>query len=217
LLQRCTLEHPVSLPSFTEHHMRFWRDVQSQGERMERWIKTATLEQKQRAASVSFPSSQDGPSLSMENVRQITENPMQYTLGFVGAELPHLVRMHSAILCTESDPGFITSDAPVIWFDPEWYKKPPIYRSPSLSDPRLEITLPISPTQMLLLTHPRSDQSPQSIQYVDVPETVVVEANRRLRFQTDKEFVVRRAIVDPRWFDRGTPPPDTWEAMQDQS
>jgi hypothetical protein len=64
-------------PSFSEHHMRFWRDVQSQGERMERWIETATPQQKQRAASVSFPSSQDGPSLSMENVRQITENPMQ--------------------------------------------------------------------------------------------------------------------------------------------
>jgi hypothetical protein len=44
---------------------------------MERWIETATPQQKQRAASVSFPSSQDGPSLSMENVRQITENPMQ--------------------------------------------------------------------------------------------------------------------------------------------
>ena len=45
-------------PSFSEHHMRFWRDVQSQGERMERWIETATPQQKQRAASVSFPSSQ---------------------------------------------------------------------------------------------------------------------------------------------------------------
>lgn len=203
-------------PSFSDHHMKFWKDVQLQGERMERWIKTATPEEKKRAASVSFPSSKDRPSMSMEEVRQITQNPMQYTLGFVGAELPHLIRMQSTILCTESDPGFITSDAPVIWFDPEWYKKPPIYRSPSLSDPRLEITMPISPSQLLLLKHPRSDGSLQPIQNVDVSEAVVVEANRRLRFQSDKEFVVRRGMIDPRWFDRGTPPPDTWEATHAQ-
>jgi hypothetical protein len=202
-------------PTFNDHHMRFWKEVQSKGEQMERWIKTATPEEKQRAASVSLPSSQDRPSMSMEDVRKITENPMRFTLGFVGAELPHLIRMRSTILCTDSDPGFITSDAPVIWFDPDWYKKPPIYRSPSLSDPRLEITLPISPNQMLLLTHPQDDEGVQPIQYLDVSETVVVEANRRLRFQSDKEFVASRAFIDPRWFERGTPPPDTWGARQD--
>jgi uncharacterized protein DUF4238 len=199
-------------PRFREHHRRFWNDVQLQGERMERWLKTATPEEKQRAASVSFPSSESRLSMSMEDVRQITQNPMQHALGFVSAELPLLVQMNSTILCTESDPGFITSDAPVIWFDPEWYKKPPLYRSPSFSDPRLEITMPISPNQMLLLTHSRDDESPQPLQYLDTPDTVVVEANRRLRFQSDKEFVVRRGIVDPRWFDPGVPPPDTWEA-----
>jgi hypothetical protein len=198
-------------PSFSDHHMKFWDEVRSIGEQVERQMKTATPEEKQRAASVSFPSSQSRPTLSMENVRQITENPMRYTLGFVGVELPHLVKMHSTILCTDSDPGFITSDAPVIWFDPDWHKKPPLFRSPSLSDLRLEITLPISPDQLLMLTHPRDEVDQQPIQYLDVPEKVVVEANRRLRFQSDKEFVVRRAFIDPKWFDPGTPPPDTWE------
>jgi hypothetical protein len=49
-------------PSFSDHHMKSWKDVQSQGERMERWIKTATPEEKKRAASMSFPSSNDRPS-----------------------------------------------------------------------------------------------------------------------------------------------------------
>jgi hypothetical protein len=199
-------------PSFSDHHMKFWNDVRLQGERMERWLKTAPPEEKQRAARESFSSPQDRPSISMEDVRRITQNPMQYTLGFVGAELPHLIRMRCTILCTESDPGFITSDAPVIWFDPDWYKKHPIYRSPSLSDPLLEITMPISPNQLLLLNHLPKVGSLKPIQYFDVPETVVVEANRQLRFQSDKDFVVRRGVVDPKWFDPGTPPPDTWEA-----
>ena len=41
-----------------------------------------------------------------------------------------------------SEIGFITSDNPVVWFDPEGHKKPPLYRSASFSDPKLEITFP---------------------------------------------------------------------------
>jgi hypothetical protein len=201
-------------PSFRDHQIKFWQDIQAQGERMERWMKAATPEEKQRAASASLPpSSRDRPSISMDHVRQITESPMQYALGFVAAELPILVQMRATILCTESDPGFITADAPVVWFDPEAYKKPPMFRSPSFSDPRLEITLPISPNQLLLLNHPESAEASSLIRYIDVSENIVADVNRRLCFCCDKDFVVRRAATDPRWFERGVPAPDSWEAM----
>ena len=200
-------------PTFRDHQIKFWQDVQAQGERMERWTKTATPEEKRRAAGVSFPASRDRPSISMDDVRQITERPMQYALGFVAAELPFLVQMRSTILCTNSDPGFITADAPVVWFNPEGYKKPPIFRSPSFSDRRLEITLPISPNQLLLLNHSESGEAAPSIRYIDVPENIVADANRRLYFYCDKDFVVSRATTDPRWFERGVLPPDSWEAI----
>jgi len=149
----------------------------------------------------------------MDGVRQITESPMQYALGFAAAELPLLTQMRSTILCTESDPGFITADAPVVWFNPQAYKKPPLFRSPSFSDPRLEITLPISPNQLLLLNHGEGPEASSSIQYIDVPENVVADVNRRLCFYCDKDFVVRRPVIDPRWFERGVPPPHSWAAV----
>ncbi len=170
-------------------------------------------EEKQRAVSMSLPSSPDRPSMSMDDVRQITERPMQHALRFVVAELPFLVQMRSSILCTESDPGFITADMPVVWFNPEGHRKPPIFRSPSLSDPRLEITLPISPNQLLVLTHPGSAEASSSRRYINVPENAVAEANRRQCFFCDKDFVVRRDAIDPRWFERGVPLADSWEAM----
>ena len=37
--------------------------------------------------------------------------------------------MHMAILNTDDEVGFLTSDQPCVWFDPEAYKRPAMYRS----------------------------------------------------------------------------------------
>jgi Protein of unknown function (DUF4238) len=200
-------------PVIRDHHMRFWTEVLDKGERLERRMKTASVEQKIRAAASVAPGDDRG-SMTLDDVRRITASPMEHTLGFyVAAELPLLPLMRAIILCTNSGPGFITSDSPVVWFNPEWYKNPPIFRSPCFSDPLLEISLPISPEQMLVLTHPDPDNPPHGIQYLDVFERHVTELNRRTRFECHKEFVVRRNLTEPRWFDRGTMPSDSWEAQ----
>jgi hypothetical protein len=117
------------------------------------------------------------------------------------------------ILCATSEPGFITSDAPAVWFDPEWHKKPPMFRSPSLSDPLLEISMPISPSQMLVISHQDPAHPKLEVEYLDVLEHHVEEFNRRTRFRCDKEFVVRRETMHPRWFEKGAMPADAWEEV----
>ena len=127
----------------------------------------------------------------------------------MAGEFPLLMKMKCFVLCTNSEIGFITSDAPAVWFDPEWHKKPPLYRSASFSDPKLEITVPLS-NQMLVLMHGEAN-APRLVQYVDIADDAVAELNRRTRFRCDKEFVVRIQRAEPRWFEQGTMPADAWE------
>jgi hypothetical protein len=201
-------------PLIRDHHMKFWTEVQDQMERLEHHMKTATPEERMRRASVSLPPADKHRSMTLDDVRRITASPMEHTLGpYIAAQLPYIMLMRCIVLCTTSDPGFITSDAPVVSFDPNWHKKPPIHRSPSLSDPQLEITMPVSPSQMLMIGHQNPGRRQTGIQYVEISEDEVEELNRRTRFGCDKEFVVRREVKHPRWFERGTMPPDAWEAL----
>ena len=197
-------------PSRRDHFMGFWNEVLEMGEQIERQMTVATPEERRRAASSIAPE-MGRPTMSLDDVRKIAASPMEHTLGpLMAAELPLLIKMKCVVLCTTSEIGFITSDAPVVWFDPEWHKKPPLYRSASFSDPQLEITLPISPTQMLVLMHGEAN-APRLVEYVDIADNVVVELNRRTRFRCDKEFVVRIQRSELRWFEQGTMPADAWE------
>lgn len=196
----------VRTPVMRDHHGEFWRDLRSLCEEMMTSIKTHTLDEKRRIASQTIPSSDESRGLSYEQVVKLAENPMQSLLEpFIRAEAPKLVLMHETILCTDNDPGFITSDAPVVWFDPDWYKRPPRDQSPAFSCSKLEITMPISPHQLLLLTH-----GDTGLTYLDVPKLVVSEINRRTRFECDKEFVVRRSYQEPYWFEVGEIPDNAW-------
>ena len=197
-------------PSRRDHFMGFWNEVLGMGEQIERQMKVATPEERRRAASAAAPGA-DRHTMSIDDVRKITASPMQHTLGpLMAAEFPLLTRLRCFVLCTASEIGFITSDAPVVWFDPEWHRKPPLYRSPSFSDPKLEITLPLSPMQMLVLKHGEANTQ-RLVEYVEVPDKAVTELNRRTRFQCDKEFIVRIQRTEPRWFEQGTMPADAWE------
>lgn len=198
-------------PALRNHHLKFWKEVHGVGERIERRMERVNAEGKEPVA-VSAPPSDGRPSMTMDDVRRVISSPMEHTLvPYIAAQLPFLMLMRCRILCGASEPGFITSDAPVVWFDPEWHRKPPLFRSPSLSEPLLEISLPISPRQMLVICHQLVTPPQLGIDYIDVQEHHVDELNRRTRFCCDQEFVVRRQTTRPRWFEIGEMPQDAWE------
>lgn len=146
-------------------------------------------------------------------VRKVVSSPMEHTLlPLMSAEAPLLVQMRFVVLCASGDANFITSDAPVVWYDPDAYKRPPLFRAPAFYCENLEITFPISPKQTLLLVHPKNGQS-SIIRYVAVSDNYVHEINRRTRFHCHKEFVTNGADCDPRWFHRGVMPDDAWEKL----
>lgn len=203
----------VRTPSMRDHHARYWNEVKEVGEQMEEQMaKASPLERKALARTLS-PSGNHNKSMTLDEVREIAANPMQHILEpMIRGQLRFLVVMQCDVWCTEHENGFITSDDPVVWFDPEAYKRPPLMRNPGLAMPKIEISFPISPQQCLVITH---GTDIGKIRYLEAPDRVVSEINRRTRFRCDSHFVSRLGYLEPNWFDPGEEPPDSWEKVHD--
>jgi hypothetical protein len=120
-----------------------------------------------------------------------------------------LFRMSLAILETDDDLGFITSDTPSVWFDPDSHKRPPALRSPNLSNPRIEISMPLTPRHTLLFSHSRLKG------YMRAAPQNVDELNWRVRLRCSEHFISWKGQTKPSWFEMGVLPADAWENTAD--
>jgi hypothetical protein len=196
-------------PSNREHWRSQWTRPLKMMKELEERMKTATPEQKRAMAHMSGPSTGSKGGMTIDQVERLVENPLQTSLPtMISTETPLLYRLDLAILVTDDPLGFITGDAPCVWFDPESYKRPPIFRGVGLASATVEVTLPISPKHALLLNRQGMTG------YTPVPKRVVDELNRRVRFNAEDNFVVRKNETNPFWFDRGVEPEDSWEKVQ---
>jgi hypothetical protein len=188
-------------PAQRDHLGGQWSKILERMERMKEWAKTATPQQMRAASSIASGS---GPSLGYDDVKLLAEKPMQTMLPpMVGEATPLLARLDFLVLVS-AGAAFITSDHPCVWFDPEGYKRPPLYQAPALIYESIEITLPVSPRQLILLNRKGLWG------YRDVSERVVDEYNRRTRFACTEHFVSDSNATKPIWFDPGVEPEDSW-------
>lgn len=194
-----------------DHWKKNWERPLRRAEDMMKWAETATDDQIKQAASIAIQSIQSqNRTMTYEQLKELHENTIQIMLPMmIETVTPLLLDLNMTIFCTNNSPGFITSDYPCVWFDPEGYKKPPIFRSPCFSDPKLEITLPVSPNQAIILS--RHDYRTH---YLEVNDRIVNELNRRTRFNADEYFIVNSNTTDPYWFDPGEEPKDSWENVR---
>jgi hypothetical protein len=191
-------------PTQRDHFAGQWAKALDMMERMIEWGKTATPEQRRAAHSIA-PGS--GTRLEYEDVKRMVERPMESMLiPMIETGTPLLMRLDCLVL-NSAEPRFITSDYPCVWFDPEGYKRPPMYQPPALMYPSIEITLPVSPRQMILLNR-RGKAG-----YIDVPEQFVEEYNRRTRFACSHYFVSFSSETKPIWFEAGVEPEDSWRKL----
>jgi len=197
-------------PSMREHHRQQWERPLRMMEDMMEWMKTATPSERQRVAAVPSLSS-NSKGISYEDVKQLYENPTQ-TLLFpsIQATTPLLCNLDMAFLVTNDDIGFITSDHPCVWYDPEAYKRHPFYRSPAIGYKTIEITLPLSPSHCLFIN--RQGYAG----FIDVNSRVVDDLNRRVRFASQEYFVVHKSIINNYWFEQDELPDDSWENTHSQ-
>lgn len=208
-------------PGYREQTRSQWQPVLDKGRAMEKWASTATPEQLANAARLARIGriGSSGGRITMDDVRAIVDKPLQTMLGvLVNTTVPLLEKMtHMRIMCTEKTPGFITGDEPVVWFDPEAYKRPPLYQAPALMYESIEITLPVSPTRMMLLAKKNGDW-PQymNLDEIDADDLLLDDLNRRTcRFAREK-VVVSRNEFRSIWAENGELPPDAWRPPEDE-
>lgn len=135
-------------------------------------------------------------SMSHEVVKKIAKEPIAsilITASRVRAEI--LTKMNMHIICAPENLDFITSDHPCVDFDPFYSSK-----HIALSCQSIEITLPISPKQMVIFFWGTRNQSPE-YEYVLAKEKDVNEFNRRTRFFCDEHFIANDKIKNDFWFE----------------
>lgn len=192
-----------------EHQRKQWTEPLKMMESMIEQMKNSTPEEKMQM--VSPASLNAGPSFSYEDVKKIVKAPLQTFLpSTVRTMTPLLSKLDLAIFTTNDNIGFITSDAPCVWFDPEAYKRPPMMRSPALMYKTTEIILPISPSETLCLNQHGING------YFEASDKLMDEFNTRVRFCAEEYFIVNSNFKKDVWFDPGTDPEDSWEKVQER-
>jgi hypothetical protein len=165
------------------------------------------FEQEVHEKVVTLEKQHNAPPITSLETAEMAEHAHQYLVATgIEVQAPMLFAMRLTIMVTDDELGFITSDTPCVWFNPEWYKLPPFYRSPGLGQPQIEVTLPLSPQHLLWISH-----NPRFPLYQNVGQKTVDEVNRRTRFHCNEEFVSWKGETRPYWFDPGKKPDDCWE------
>ena len=197
-------------PRMMNHHMSHWNMIREIGEDMEKAIAAGSKLPRGFSSSASSEK-----VITLNQVRDITNRPPANLLTTtMQAELDALLQ-HVRFTILRYDgglPGFITSDNPTVWHDPEAYKRPPLYQAPTLAYPSTEITMPISP-RLCLFGTPNHRKSSLPLAYSSVHLQVVREFNRRVRAFCASHFIVATEHLDLYWLDMGEQPPDAWRAL----
>jgi hypothetical protein len=195
-----------------DHFRDQWQRLYGKMEAMDNRIKNATPEERDKLFTAVEPVSNNGRGLGVEEVKALAEKPLQMMMApIIRSEAPLLAGLDFAVITTQSKPGFITSDNPCVWYDPQAYKRGPLYRAPGLIYETIEITLPVSPTQLILLNRQEING------YKSVPDEVVRDLNARTRYFADQSFVVCKQHKEDGWFDVGTEQEDSWEKRQSET
>ena len=188
-----------------EHQRAQWSKVRELMDlTMACWRKSTPEQRASLSRMTHLRGSSHVAKLSYDNVRSVADNPLEHLLRVqIRTMLPILLRMPAAVLETTDSLGFITSDNPVVIYDPESYKMPPIFRSPGLLSSTVEVTMPLSPRQLLAFAwQPISG-------FLPIPVRLVDGFNRRARFYTHEQFISNRNATRAIWFDPGEEPEDS--------
>lgn len=186
-----------------EHWKNQWGLLQERMEEMIEWQKKATDEEIDRMVSPLDHTHSKG-AFDYDQVNAMAYYPLQtMLLPLISAETPLLYNLDLAIFDTSDTTGFITSDAPCVWFDSEACKRPPMLQVPALIYKTIEIRFPISPKQMIILNRAGIRG------YMSVKSKFVDEINRITRCYAHEYFVVNNNRKKEVWFDRGVAPEDS--------
>lgn len=134
-----------------EHHSKIWNQVLQQRARLDAKVKDLTPEQRRRMRPE--PKGIHGSiRIPPEKIDEWAKRPLQSWLNAeLGTLAPILSTLDLVVFETTDATGFITSDNPCVWLDPEACKRTPFYQTPALMYETIEIYVtPISATDVVV-------------------------------------------------------------------
>lgn len=179
-----------------DHNRSLWKNVLDLGDKMIEWEKNATPEQRKylsKSQGIFQPSVIE--TLTYEDVKLIVDQPVQTLMDSeVVAFTKILLKMNLSILFTKNKRGFITSDSPVVFSDPEIGRNG--FRGYALGSQTIRILCPLTPSLLVLITH----KHPEG--YFEIDDLVLEEINRLVRTRANKNFIVNSKLTEPYWFSK---------------
>jgi hypothetical protein len=169
---------------------------------MSKWAETASPAQLE-STSLHHPiDSERSYEVSINDIQSIVDSPMPSLLpSSIMAEIEALSVLDLAILETTTCPGFITSDNPVVWFDPEGYNRNWPNQGPALIYPSIEISMAISPKYCLFLNRQGVNGYINLSKLGPLDEIKRVNnANLRVQASAKTSIIVSRNIIYWNWF-----------------
>lgn len=167
-----------------------WGHAHRVAEDLQRSLNAMTPEQRQAYRPPGILGDTKGPSLTIDDMKVLANEPLQHMLlPAIAADLPVLARMNLCIFTSEDDVGFITSDHPCVWYDPQRVRIPTLLRARTI-----EVTMPISPNSLALLCW---EDVPK---YKSLTLTEVDGANALRQIACEEHLVVRRNATKAVWF-----------------
>lgn len=194
-----------------DHHRQQWGRLRERLEDFQRSFDSASPAKKKAFAAVApLPGSTAEPGMTLDDVKRYEEYPIQNMIAPVVATVMRCFsQMHVAVLCTDDPLGLITSDNPCTWFDPESYKLPPFYRGAGLGSRTIEVTLPVSPSQCIFISHNSGFKG-----FVNIEQRVVDALNYRHAAHADESIVCAHNEIRPFWVTPREAPEDAWEKVR---
>ena len=185
-----------------DHLSAQWKRIHDFGEEFKHKMLEKTPEERQRIARSSIVQNDD-KVLTQKEVLELAQWPLQQMLiPMAEAEDRTLAKMNMVILSTESNPGFISSDSPCTWHDPNWSVTKPLtgpYRI--MESPAIEIFMPLSPHQLIWFTWEKDFEG-----YIDLESGEPVDSfNQKTRYYCKEFFLANTIKPKDIWFTQGVP------------
>ena len=189
-------------PASSDRLSPFWEELLTKMKAMSEWAATATPEQLESASRVTPIDPERSHIVTVEEIQSIVNSPIPSLLASsIKAEMEALRILDLAIIETATSPGFITSDNPVVWFDPEGHARDWPHRGPALMYPSIEISMAISPRYSLLLNRQGTKGYIKLSDFGLLAEAEVVNrANWRVQATAQDSLIVSRQRILWEWF-----------------
>lgn len=176
--------------AYREYWDKVWQEILDLGEAMKRAWDSASPEQRSQMAEQSYISHTLYESAgSIEDVQEIAEQPMKNTPSAIHTMTSLLFRIPYIILEVPKNLELITSDAPCVWSDPAG--------SRGLLSPSVEITMPLSPRQLVLFSN---SVRRKGAYFLVNDEDVVENLNKRTRLSAHEHFIFNHNKPRAKWF-----------------